>query len=89
MGLLAPAGADAGRTFIAAIFDDDKAPSSADSTMAAWGDTSYKNSWGYIGSFLVRDSVTTVPVPASVWLMATGLLGLMGCSGKKNSQDAC
>jgi len=38
-----------------------------------------------VGSFLVRDTLTTVPVPAAVWLMGSGLLGLMGYSRKKKS----
>ncbi len=33
-----------------------------------------------IGNYLVRDTLAPVPVPAAVWLMGSGLLGLLGYS---------
>jgi hypothetical protein len=40
------------------------------------------------GSYLVRDSVqlTATPLPASVWLMISGVLGVMGLSRKNKTQ---
>ncbi len=38
-----------------------------------------------IGSHLIRGAVSPVPVPATVWLMATGILGLIGFSRKKQA----
>jgi len=40
------------------------------------------------GSYLVRDTVSSVPVPAAVWLMGSGLLGLMGFSRRNKVQPA-
>jgi len=38
------------------------------------------------GTWVQWTPVASVPVPAAVWLMGTGLLGLMGYSRKKNTQ---
>ncbi len=37
----------------------------------------------YLGSALVRD-ISSVPVPAAVWLFGSGLLGLIGFATRKN-----
>jgi len=36
-----------------------------------------------VGSFLVRQSVAPVPVPAAFWLMGSGIIGLVSISRKK------
>jgi len=36
-----------------------------------------------VGSFLVRQSVAPVPVPAAFWLMGSGIIGLVSLSRKK------
>jgi len=38
-----------------------------------------------VGSWLVRDSVSVVPLPASVWLFGSGLLGLAGLARRKKA----
>ena len=35
------------------------------------------------GSYLVRASVSTVPIPAAVWLFGSGLIGLIGLARRK------
>ena len=39
----------------------------------------------YQGSFLVRDAVTVVPVPAAIWLFGSGLLGLVSIARHKKA----
>jgi len=38
-----------------------------------------------LGSYLVRPAVSTVPIPAAVWLFSSGLIGLMGFARRKKA----
>jgi hypothetical protein len=40
----------------------------------------------FSGSFLVRPSTTTVPIPTAAWFMASGLLGLISVKRRKNNR---
>ena len=41
---------------------------------------------GAIGSFLVRESITAVPIPSAVWLFITGLIGVISLATKKHNK---
>jgi len=38
------------------------------------------------GSYLVRPAVSTVPIPATVWLFGSGLIGLVGFARRKKAK---
>ncbi len=66
--------------YLAHIVDDDQAADSLDVTkIVKYVINTDSISW-FRGHYLVRGTPTPVPVPAAVWLMGSGLLGLLGYS---------
>lgn len=66
--------------WVALILDDEQPLGSGDSSRAHDSHMTpfeYRNA---AGSYLVRDNLITTPIPASFWLMGTGLFGFMGYS---------
>ena len=48
--------------------------------------TKAAGSWSFDGATLAYAAPSTVPVPAAAWLMASGLLGLVGVARRKKSE---
>jgi len=86
-GLIADTDISTGNHWVATIFDFDRYPEDVDYTDSKAHLESVNSARANLGSYLVRET-SPVPVPAAVWLMGTGLLGLMGYSRKKNTQVA-
>ncbi|HEX9627931.1 MAG TPA: VPLPA-CTERM sorting domain-containing protein, partial [Acidiferrobacterales bacterium] len=40
---------------------------------------------GFVGSWRLEGVMSTVPVPAAVWLLGSGLLGLVGVAARKKT----
>lgn len=74
--------------YVALIEDDDIVPTNFDRTKAHAAIIRVDDTLERTGSYLVRDTLSAVPVPAAVWLMGTSLLGLIGYSRKLNSVAA-
>lgn len=72
----------------AIIHDADKWAANTDYTQARLAPRENNNPHPAVGSFLVRDTLTPVPVPAAVWLMGSGLLGLLGYSRQRKPMIA-
>jgi len=73
------------RIYSAAFVDNTPSRFQSEATSSAHASTRHVDDTNYHhGSFLVRDTLTTVPIPTAAWLMGTGLLGLVGLSRKKN-----
>jgi len=66
----------------AQISDDDRSSDVRDYTTTRFHTYSRTTS-GDPGSFLIRNTVAPIPIPASAWLMGSGLAGLLGFSRKK------
>jgi len=83
-GLIDSAPNNANTAKIAIIVDDDRDISSIDFIQANHNTSDIFNGTDNAGSFLVRNTLAPVPVPAAAWLMGSGLLGLMGFSRKRS-----
>ncbi len=78
-----------GETYPWSAYIHDANASNYDYTAATgsrWGSFDYKHI--ELGSFLVRDTMSPIPIPATAWLFGSGLLGLIGLQKQRKSSVA-